>query len=187
MKSSETLVKEFLNGDNSAFTQLMKQEECFIKKLLFVHLNGNIDDINDVQQEVLLALYHQLKRFRFQSSFKSYLYRFVKNKAVDFIRKQGHIRRINDRVKKLEGLSSCYFVVDPEEELLKNDSCHQLYQALALLGDQERDLILLKDIENMSILEISEVTGLRAGTVKSRLHRCRKKLFLLLEDYYENL
>jgi len=70
---------------------------------------------------------------------------------------------------------------DPEEEVLKKERVNRIFELLFRLEEEEKSLILLKDIEGLSIKEIMQILGLPEGTVKSRLHRSREKLAKLLE------
>jgi len=148
-----------------------------IRRLLFSILNGNREDMEDVEQEIFISLFQLLPEFRFESSFKTYLYRFCRNKAIDLIRKKNRYK------KYLFFISSKPLNVptDPEKNILKKEEVNGIRKMLFKLKEDERSLIILKDIEGFSIREITEIIGLSEGTVKSRLHRSREKLAKLLE------
>ncbi len=147
-----------------------------MRRLLFTILNGNREDMEDAEQEILISLFNTLPHFRFRSSFKTYLYRLCRNKAIDLIRKRNRERKI------ILSISSqpTHDPDDPEVEVLKKERGKRVFTLLFKLREEERSLILLKSIEGLSIKEIAKILGLPEGTVKSRLHRTREKLAELL-------
>jgi len=135
--------------------------------------------MEDAQQEILLALYQNIRSFRFQSSFATYFYRFSRNKAIDLLRQKAKERRISRRanISLFQKIQS-----DPEGEFIKKQESAALRAAFNRLKERERLLLLMKYIEERSIAEISDITGLRSGTIKSGLHRSREKLARILGE-----
>jgi RNA polymerase sigma-70 factor (ECF subfamily) len=127
--------------------------------------------MEDVEQEVLLALIDSLPRFRFDSTFKTYLYRLCRNKAIDFLRKKRRERALLDRLA-----SQAPPPPDPEEEAVLRRSHQRALSELLSLPEPERSLILLKDVQGLTVDEVSFIMGIPRGTVKSRLHRTRAKV-----------
>jgi RNA polymerase sigma-70 factor (ECF subfamily) len=127
--------------------------------------------MEDVEQDVLLALIDSLPRFRFDSAFKTYLYRLCRNKAIDFLRKKRRERALLDRLA-----SQASPPPDPEEEAVVRRSHQRALSELLSLPEPERSLILLKDVQGLTVDEVSFIMGIPRGTVKSRLHRTRAKV-----------
>ncbi len=127
----------------------------------------------DAEQEILVGLWVGLDRFRFDSSFRTYLYRFCRNKAIDLLRREGRHRR---RVEAAQRAAATTAPADPGEGLEREERRICVHRALGTLAANEPMLVVLKDVEEMSIEDISAAMSLPAGTVKSRLHRARGKL-----------
>jgi RNA polymerase sigma-70 factor (ECF subfamily) len=127
----------------------------------------------DAEQEILVGLWVGLDRFRFDSSFRTYLYRFCRNKAIDLLRREGRHRR---RLEAAQRAAATTAPADPGEGLEREERRIRVHRALGTLAANERMLVVLKDVEEMSIEDISAAMSLPAGTVKSRLHRARGKL-----------
>jgi RNA polymerase sigma-70 factor (ECF subfamily) len=145
--------------------------------MLFGLLNGNLDDMQDVEQEILISLCGQLDRFRFDSAFETFLYRFARNKAIDHIRGQARQRRIVEAVG--EAFSTSRASHDKWlDEIHGRDSVASL---LSRLSEEERLLLTLKELEGLDIREIAEIMGVAVGTIKSRLHRTRGKIVRLVK------
>lgn len=135
---------------------------------------------DDVEQEILLSLYSNLHRFRFRSSFSTWLYRICRNKALDMLKKErkGNIELEWDAVAPRSE--------DPEAQFLKKEKKDILFQALSRLKEKDRIIIVLKDLEDIPLKDLSSILKVPVGTVKSRLNRSRKKLEeILKESHYE--
>lgn len=178
--NSEELIKEFSKGNLKAFEILIKKEEIFIKKLLFIFLKGEVSEIDDVMQEVLLALYCGLHKFNFKSSFKTYLYKIIKNKAVDFLRNKKRSKNLIDKIKKFYENN---FEQSEEELLVSKENNDSVMKNLFRLKEEERTLIFLKDIEGVSLADISSLLDLKLSNVKTKLKRARLKLYKILKRY----
>ena len=173
----EILIKQFIEKkDNNAFEELIIKHLKGIRRILFAIFNGHIDDMEDAEQDILLKLYMKIHKFRFQSSFKTYLYSFVRNSAIDILRKK---KREPDL---LDFQHNHYYTIsgNPEEKVLKNETRSELLNAFSGLKEEEQNLLIMKDVEDMTIKEISKIMGLPDGTIKSRLHRTRDKLLTIL-------
>ncbi len=178
MLSDIKLIEQFNNGDNKAFEKLIKLYDQDVNRMLYVMLNGNSDDINDVKQNVLISLFSSLKKFRGDSSFKTYLYRFVKNKAIDYIRRNS---MENSKLLSIFYIKNQY-VESPEKKFIEEEANDEFYRHLFRLKEYNKMIIFFKDIEGKSIDEISSIVNRKPGTVKSDLHRARKKFHKILSE-----
>jgi RNA polymerase sigma-70 factor (ECF subfamily) len=144
-----------------------------IRRLLAALCNGSGEDMADAEQEILVGLWIGLDRFRFASSFRTYLYRFCRNKAIDLLRREGRHRR---RIEAVCREAAAAVPVDPRDGLEREERRILMRRALATLVPRDRLLVVMKDVEELSIEEIAAAMSLPVGTVKSRLHRARGKL-----------
>lgn len=169
----EVLIRRFVEtGESDTFVTLLTRHLPFLRKLLFGLLNGNREDMQDVEQEILAALWSQLPRFRFNCTFSTYLYRFARNKAVDHIRKAARHRRAVDAVGR-----QCPNEQEAHQDWVRRwEERDTVLGLLSRLSEDERVLVTLKELDGRSIAEIAEITGTAVGTVKSRLHRIRRKI-----------
>lgn len=178
-KAEEKLIRGFLaTRDPRLFQMIVDKHLPWLRRLLFSIFNGNTADMEDALQEILCGILHDLRRYRFQSAFKTFFYRYAKNKAVDLLRRmrRGKIRE-TAVVHGDGGVSR----TTPEADFLRDETAQELKDALATLAKEDQTLLLMKDVEGFSFEEISAITGKKTGTLKSRLHRLRLKLFHMLE------
>ena len=150
----------------------MKKHIPEIRRFLYSLFNGNREDMEDAEQEILLALFQTLPRFRGDSSFKTYLYRLCRNKAIDSLRKKGRERRILRLIPR----STAVDETNPEDEAVRRSERGEILRQFRRLNREERILLTLKDVEGVSIREVSCIMAVPEGTIKSRLHRTREKL-----------
>ncbi|HUX12104.1 MAG TPA: sigma-70 family RNA polymerase sigma factor [Spirochaetia bacterium] len=181
-KTDEDLVREFCKTqDEAAYIELMNRYLTKMRRLLFSVLPGSPEDREDAEQEILAALFFDLPRFRFGSAFGTFFYRYVRNKAVDLVRKnQREHRRV--RAFRMEARSGVASASSPEDSLLLRESAQEVLDAVLALPDAERTLLFLKDSEELSVKQIAAVMSIPEGTVKSRLHRARERVAAALSS-----
>ena len=173
----EILVRQFIAGNNrDPFTTLVVRHKVVMRRILYSVLNGNKEDMEDAEQEILISLFKSLENFKFKSSFKTYFYRLCRNKAIDQVRKKARERRIITEIV----LQPAETPVDPEEEVIKREEKREFLKLLNELKEEERSMIILKDVQGLSVKELSQVFKMPEGTVKSRLHRIREKVVNLI-------
>ena len=169
-------------GDQTAFKILVGRHIGTMRKVLFAVLNGNRPEIEEVEQEVLIALCRALPGFRFRSSFSTWFYRFCRNKAVDYLRRKGAEKRRQLRlIQRVEAEPQSETQYDPELQMLEKEKRRRVWRLLSRLSVRDRELLVLKEIDDLGLEEISGLLGIPVGTVKSRLHRVRKKAAALVE------
>lgn len=143
--------------------------------------------MEDVKQDILIELYLKLKYFRFESSFKTYLYRLARNRAIDAVRKFSRERkRIIALQEKIDGnysdVSNFSDGLDPEEEFIKKEEQRSVLKNVLSLKERDRVILFMKDVEGLSVLDIARSIGIPEGTVKSRLHRARGQVVNMLRE-----
>lgn len=150
-------------------------------------MTGNPQDGEDIAQEAFIKAYRSLPGFRGESKFSVWLYRIVSNLCLDFLRRKARRQTLSLTVEDEEGEESQLDIPDeslsPERMLDRNLSRESLSRGLDSLPPEQREILLLREIQGLSYEEIARALDLEAGTVKSRIFRARKRLaaFLLEE------
>ncbi len=182
-------IEEVLSGKISAFSCIVEKHKNKAYNLAF-RICGNHEEAEEIAQDSFLKAYRSLKSFKMKSSFATWLYRIVYNTAIS-----------HTRIKKRGVLSLEDFPVDATDFIGNNtseDEAEKEYRsslinfALQKISEDERGLITLYYYEDMSIEEISEVTGIGKSNIKVKLFRARQKMLEIIEKvekkrliYYE--
>lgn len=151
----------------------MERHLPLIRRLLYTLFNGQREEMEDAEQEILMCLFQGLKDFRFRSSFRTYFYRMARNRAIDCLRRAKSRERMRTRLNL--GLWN-RDPSGPEEQALRREAAGTLLDIFRSLPSGDRQLILMKDVDGFSLEEMADILDVPTGTVKSRLHRARAKL-----------
>ena len=177
-KSDDTLIHLFQKGDKALYRHLVDRYQEKIRNLIYSIFNET-DVVDDLAQEVFIKAYEALPKFRFESSFYTWLYRIAVNRSRDEMRRRKAKRFFTfQNVEssfnlKIENLLTTTFDDENLKEVVQN--------ALKKLPDKYRMPIILKDIDGLSYDEIADVISCEVGTVKSRLSRGRTMLKEILK------
>ncbi len=144
-----------------------------VKRAISAYIVGSGLDADDLTQETFLKAFRSIDSFAGASSVYTWLYRIAKNTCIDAMRKQ-KTRGDKKHVEFDEELLESGQILDGDIEERERDSL--LKKALSNLNEEMRLLIVLKHLQQMKYDEISEITGLETGTVKSKLFRARIQL-----------
>jgi RNA polymerase sigma-70 factor (ECF subfamily) len=167
-----SLVKRFVDGDKSSFRILVQRHKEKVRNIIYLTVN-NSDLVDDIAQEVFITVYRNLKNFRFESQFTTWLYRVTVNKCKDHLRKI-NVRKIFVPVNETEDYSGENFSVE------SNNISEIVMNAVNKLPVKLRIPLILKDIEGFSYQEIAESVQCEIGTVKSWIFRAREGLKKIL-------
>ena len=186
-------IKAFKAGDKSAFDKLVLKYQDRIFNLCFRFL-GDHEETNDCAQEIFLKIFQALKKFRFESTFFTWLYRITINTCETRSKSLEHRHRKrtvsidnpgpkgnpNPSMNIIDNCSS------PIEKLEQKERKTLIQDAINSLSSDHKTVIILRDIEQLSYEEIAITIGFDLGTVKSRLSRARIELRKKLERVVGN-
>ena len=179
MSSEKALVQQAKAGDRNAFAALVSAYESKIYNLALRYL-GNREDAMDASQEVFLRVFRFLPGFQEESGFSTWIYRIGVNVCKDMLAKQSKRNEQSIEVEDEEEDRRTLDIVDcrySPEQILENAELRTILStAIASLPEQQREVVVLRDIQGLSYEEIASVLSLESGTVKSRLSRARENL-----------
>lgn len=168
-----TCIARAQRGDRAAFSELVTQYQDRIFRFL-LRLTRSQDDALDLTQETFIHAWMALERWRPQARFTTWLFQIARNQAIDLMR----------RTHKTEFVAwdddAATTIADPgpgpDAALHNRQRLRALDQALLRLPLDQREVLLLREIEDMSYEDIAAVLDLNLGTVKSRIARARAAL-----------
>lgn len=173
--NEKELIKDILKGDSEKFSYFLKEFQNEIFNLCF-SIVKNRDDALDLTQEAFFLAYKNLKKFKGESSFSTWIYRIAYNLSINFVKKKGQFLTILDKDEdemefQIEDTKSSVW-----EEIEKEERIKIVNECLNKLKDFDRLIIELREINNLTYEELSKILSLPIGTIKSRLFRAREKL-----------
>lgn len=175
----QQLIRQSLGGCRESFGTLVKKYQDRLYNSL-VHFLGCTTDAEDIAQEAFVLAFTRLKSFRGDSAFYTWLYRIAVNSAISHRRRRRPVVS-TDRQLPIDVLTDSSDGHLPEHHLERQESVAQVHQAMQLLTDEHRSILVLREIEGYDYDAISEMCEIPIGTVRSRLHRARSQLKLELE------
>ncbi len=174
MNSNEekTLITLAQNGNIEAFEKLMEKYQKQIYNLaLFKTQDTYLAE--EIAQETIIRIYKNIKKFKFKSSFYTWIYRITYNILNDLTKK---FKDISDFSIDDPSIAETSQVDSTEQELHQQQLSEKLRYLISKIPHKFQFVLILSDIENKNYQEIAEILGVSIGTVKSRLFRARKML-----------
>lgn len=169
-------------GDTKVFSFLVNKYQnlifTIVKRILPVQM-----DTEDVCQEVFVKIYRGIGTFKQESKLSTWIAKIAYFTALNYLKKNKKNKTHSD-LKNNETIDAD--TDGPYELLIKNNTTEYLNKLIARLPEQYRLILTLYHLEEFSIQEIHETTGLATGTIKSHLFRARKMLKEKMDDYFKN-
>ena len=178
-KEDADLINGFLKGNERDFDTLVVRYRDMVFNLC-LNIMGDYDEAVDCSQEAFIKMYKNLHRFEFRSSLSTWLYTISVNTCRNAISSSYRKKRMS--LEGFENTQSTGNESAPEFIFERSEGEIEVRKAITRLPEEERILIVMRDLEEMSYEEITEITGVKAGTVKSRISRGRHRLRGFLQE-----
>ena len=179
MKKEEShIIKEILNGKTEQYEYFLDRygQQVFV---LVDRIVSCQEDAEELTQDVFLKAFQQLSSFKAESTFSTWIYRIATNIAISAVRKKRNdVLRLDDSV--FANLSDTQVDAALEDE--SEEQMERLQQAMNQLEADERALITLYYLEEKPLAEVAFILGMTEGNAKVKLHRIRKKLYVLIKN-----
>jgi RNA polymerase sigma-70 factor (ECF subfamily) len=178
--SDKAIVTDILNGNIQGFAVVVKSTEKLVAQIVRKIVSDE-DDQQDLVQDIYLKVYRYLPSFQFKSKLSTWIANIAYNTTLNYLQKKkipitGITETIEDTVTITE---------NPESGIIKAETVEILNAAIAKLPPLYKMLITLYHLEELPNKEISEITNLPEGTIKSYLYRARKILKDNIDHYYK--
>lgn len=158
-------------GDRNAFSELVRLHQNRVYRYL-LRMLGSHDDALEMTQDAFIKAWQALPQWQPDAQFRTWLFRIANNTALDALRR----RSLVEFVPLENSYDAPSSAPDPERQAQATQEVRQLEASLKKLAPEHRQILLLREVEEMSYEEIGHVLLLSDGTVKSRLARARAAL-----------
>jgi RNA polymerase sigma-70 factor (ECF subfamily) len=189
VRDESALIRAAQEGDQEAFAELVRHYDQNVLRMAY-HLLRSEEDAQDVYQEAFLRVHRNLKSFRFDCSFHTWLYRIVTNLCLDHLRKR-RVRReespivatpdgVHDRLTDLRQTGA---EGDPQRSFASSELRQRIRKALDILTPRERVVFEMRHNEGLRLRAIGDALGTTEEAAKNCLFRATQKMRAALGDY----
>ncbi len=183
MKDTNILIKQILDGDKQAFSELVRRYEDTVFSFAFKVCRDR-EKAEEALQDTFVNVYRKLHQFDGKSKFSTWLYSIVTNNCL----MKNRQRKIDEISVQLEdeqeqSTAGATGIPTPLDAVMSDELQKQLDEAILTLPVEYRVVFVLRDIEGLTAAEAADVLDISVAAVKSRLHRARKELREQLSEY----
>jgi RNA polymerase sigma-70 factor (ECF subfamily) len=172
------LVRRAQAGDEAAFREVVEHYQSKVFSIIHGIVRQR-NDVEDIAQQVFTKVYFSIGNFDFRSSLITWIYKITVNECFDYLRKK-KVRKLvyesdlsEDEARRVENTEPSVRQVPADVNLARRD---YIFKLLTKVSDEERNLLMLKEVEGHSVEELAEMTGMNENTIKVKLFRARQKL-----------
>ncbi len=177
------LIARLRRRDPAAFEYLVKAHQDRVYAFC-VRMLADREEAFDLTQEIFISIHSHVDKFRADAKLTTWIYRITRNHCLNRLK---YLKRRGRGRSDEYGESNELLINDavggpqrPDEAMMGRDERALVHRAIQELDEDQRSLVVLRDVEGLSYEEIMDITELPEGTVKSRLHRAREKLVGIL-------
>ncbi len=182
-KDDSLYLEQIRNGNTNAYAMLINKHKTMAFNVA-LRITRNREDAEEVIQDAFLKVYYSLKDFEGKSKFSTWLYKIVYNQAISKIRKKSITQ--SDLNEEIINNFTVGNISRDLNYLASEDQTKYINLALSKLPEEDSAIVTLFYLNESSIEEVSEITGLSESNVKVKLHRSRKKMYEELKQLLNN-
>ena len=173
------LVRRVQARDEMAFKEIVERYQSKVFSIIYGILR-NHNDAEDIAQQVFAKIYFSIGNFDFRSSLLTWIYKITVNECYDYLRKK-KVRKLvyesdfsEDEAQRMERSEPAIESAAPIDQALANRDL--IAKLLEKVSEEDRNLLMLKEVEGHSVEELARMTGMNENTIKVKLFRARQKL-----------
>ena len=177
----ELLLRKAQHGDPEAFEQLITPLEQLIWRICW-HYTGNRESAEDCGQETMIRIWRSLDSYRGDCALESWAYRIAANCCMDYLRKKKRDKSVSMEPMREQGFDPADPSLGTEEQVVAADEQKRLREAIAQLPEDQREALILTQLEKVPYEEAAKLLGVSEGTIKSRVNRAKARLKEILSE-----
>ena len=180
----ELLLRKAQHGDPEAFEQLITPLEQLIWRICW-HYTGNRESAEDCGQETMIRIWRSLDSYRGDCALESWVYRIAANCCMDYLRKKKRDKSVSMEPMQEQGFDPADPSPGTEEQVVAADEQKRLREAITMLPEDQREALIMTQLEKVSYEEAAKLLGVSEGTIKSRVNRAKARLKEILSGERE--
>jgi RNA polymerase sigma-70 factor (ECF subfamily) len=176
-------IHETLNGNTNSFSVIVEQYTTLFYSLAYRML-GREDEAEEAVQEIFYKVFKSIKKFSLEKRFFPWIYTIAVNHLRSIIKKTKYIKKVQAIYIEEESASQLHDSGhnDPSQNLIKREAKTLAEKALLNLKPEYREVFILREIECLSVKEVSVILKKPEGTIKTNLHRAKKMLIKFITE-----
>jgi len=180
----DELVARCKQGELEAFDRLIARFQKYVFTIIYQHL-GSVDEIDDIAQEVFLRIFKNIRQYREESSFETWVYQVTLNYIRSHLRWKSfigrffieHVEHGQEMGKPTDPMSRlCVDTRNPASTLENRQLADEVLELVRGLPASQREVLIMHEVNDLTYEEAARILGVTVGTVKSRLNRARAAL-----------
>ena len=171
----ELLLRRAQSGDPEAFEQLIGPLEQLVWRICW-HYTGNREAAEDCGQETMIRIWRSLESYRGDCALESWVYRIAANCCMDWLRKKKREKSVSVEPLQEQGFDPADPSPGTEDQVVAEDEHRRLREAITQLPDEQREALILTQLEKFPYEEAAQMLGVSEGTIKSRVNRAKARL-----------
>ena len=171
----ELLLRRAQRGDPEAFEQLLTPLEQMIWRVCW-HYTGDREAASDCGQDAMVRIWQGLSKYRGDCAFETWVYRVAANCCMDWLRKKKRDRSESIEPLKEQGFDPADPKAGTEDQVVAADEHARLREGIAQLPEEQREALVMTQLEGIPYEAAAAKLGVSEGTVKSRVNRAKAKL-----------
>ena len=171
----ELLLNRAQHGDTEAFEQLIGPLEQLVWRICW-HYTGNRENAEDCGQEAMIRIWRKLDSYRGDCALESWVYRIAANCCMDYLRKKKRDKSVSVEPLREQGFDPADPSPGTEEQVVAEDEHRRLREAITQLPEEQREALILTQLQKVPYEEAALALGVSEGTVKSRVNRAKARL-----------
>lgn len=171
----ELLLRRAQGGDPGAFEEMITPLEQMVWRVCW-HYTGHRETAEDCAQEAMLRIWRNLGNYRGECALESWVYRIAANCCMDWLRKKKRDQSVSIEPMTEQGFDPADPSPGTEDQAVVRDEQEQLREAIAQLPEDQREALILTQLEKIPYEEAARSLGVSEGTVKSRVNRAKNRL-----------
>ncbi len=168
----ELLLRRAQGGDPEAFEQLIGPLEQLVWRVCW-HYTGNRETAEDCGQEAMIRIWRNLGSYRGDCALESWVYRIAANCCMDWLRKKKRDQSVSMEPLREQGFDPADPAPGTEEQVIARDDRTRLREAITQLPEDQREALVMTQLERVPYDEAAWLLGVSEGTVKSRVNRSK--------------